>query len=284
MRIITTAAVLIISAGHLVTPYNNDLATKINLSGVPGPYAFQHFCRTDSGDLWIVGGNGTIQRRSNRNGPAEFQVSTKALNGVYFVNGHTGWAVGEDGLIVHTQNQGLGWRKQASSTTENLNAITCIDQSTCWCVGNKGSVLYTNNEGRRWRKLEKVTEARLNAVRFVSSRSGWAVGDDGLVLHTTNGGRSWRMRRVNILIFPKGPFGGRTDLLAVSFIDKFHGWVAGAGGIARTINGGRTWKVHPIEGTFIGLTTRDGKEIFAVNTTGSNYRSHNGGMTWGPQH
>jgi photosystem II stability/assembly factor-like uncharacterized protein len=71
--------------------------------------------------------------------------------------------------------------------------------------------------------------------------------------------------------------------MTVKFLNREVGWVAGTGGIARTVNGGQTWEVKEIEdGSFIGLVASDPNTIWAIDSDGTNYLTKNGGITWEP--
>ena len=47
-------------------------------------------------------------------------------------NANTGWAVGENGLILKTTNGGVSWETQNSPTFELLNAVSFVDESYGW--------------------------------------------------------------------------------------------------------------------------------------------------------
>jgi photosystem II stability/assembly factor-like uncharacterized protein len=66
-------------------------------------------------DVWVVGRPGSVVLHSLDKGES-WQVHRTAqplpLNGVHFANGHCGWAVGELGSILNTQDGGKNWRVQ----------------------------------------------------------------------------------------------------------------------------------------------------------------------------
>jgi photosystem II stability/assembly factor-like uncharacterized protein len=77
------------------------------------------------------------------------QTSSTAnhLYGVYFFDRYNGWAVGDNGTIIHTSNGGSTWGAQTSGTTVPLNGVCFVTKNKGWIVGNQGKILYTVNGG-----------------------------------------------------------------------------------------------------------------------------------------
>ena len=279
----SSLVVLVAMQAFLLPGTPDDPTVKVSLSGVPAPYSFGRVCKLSSGDLWIVGGNGSVQRISNKGDVRRLNITDVDLNGVFFVGADSGWIVGEQGKIFHTKDGGLSWKEQSSGVPNVLHAITCTDKKRCWSVGEAGMILITNDGGRRWRPAASGVAVDLFAVAFVSDRVGWAVAEDGFILHTTNGGELWAKQQAPVMLFPDSPFRKRADLMAVKFINKDRGWVAGTGGVATTSDGGTTWKVQEIEGAaFIGLVSKNLDTVWAINQDGNNYLTTNGGEAWEP--
>jgi photosystem II stability/assembly factor-like uncharacterized protein len=274
---LTTSLILLASfAGNKAA---STPASEVNLVGVPGPYSFSNFCRLKTDELWAVGGNGTVQYQ-NKDGRVQRRITEESLNAVYFVNSKVGWVVGDSGAIFHTEDQGRSWSRQVNQVTEPIRGIKCTSESRCWAVGGTGVILNTR-DGQNWEHLKSNVSANLYAVDFIDDQVGWVAGEDGLILHTKNGGSSWQTQHANITLFPDGPFAAPTNLLAIKFVDHEVGWVAGAGGIARTFDGGKTWDSKEIEDTsFIGLVSSDGKKVWAISGTGTNFISRDSGTTW----
>src|ERR687893_448391 len=61
-----------------------------------------------------------------------------------------GWAVGADGVILHTKDGGYRWEEQRSNTPVPLYGLFVKDQKTAIAVGSRGQALLTQNGGRRW--------------------------------------------------------------------------------------------------------------------------------------
>ena len=192
----------------------DDLATTIDLRGIPGPYSFHGVCRLNTPEMWTVGGNGQINYRSvNRS--REFHPTEQDLYGVFFSSSNVGWVVGTSGIILHTQDAGEHWAEQNSGVKNDLNAITCLNESDCWIAGASGTILRTNNRGENWVKVSVDSSVNLNALHFINSQVGWAAGKAGLILHTDDGGSTWTQQYLKMIEHPDSQFASPADLEAV---------------------------------------------------------------------
>lgn len=142
--------------------------------------------------------------------PAAFAVDlthapSRSLHGVHFYDAKEGWAVGDEGLILHTIDGGDTWEPQTSGTKASLRGVTFLDESIGWAVGREerpygggsvGVVLFTRDGGIKWQRLLDNSLPGLSAVRFAGNNVGFLMGDgadpfaSGL-FRTTDGGKSW---------------------------------------------------------------------------------------------
>jgi photosystem II stability/assembly factor-like uncharacterized protein len=260
----------------------DELANVIKLPRIHRPFSFAHLCVLPSGDMWLVGGGGQIQHVNKNGSSRKRQIGTEDFNAVVFVNENIGWIVGEHGTILHTNNSGKLWNTQVSGTTKALQSIDCIGLEKCWVVGEAGIVLRTHDHGEHWIKVQSHASASLFAVDFVTAQIGWASGADGVVIHTTDGGQTWQKQQAKIVSYPKSQFSMSADLVALRFVNKNRGWVAGTGGIASTLDGGKTWQIRSIPSNVIGFALKGTKTVWAVSREGPNYVTKDGGLTWLP--
>lgn len=182
--------------------------------------------RADSDTVAVIVQRGWYAQASN---------TTNDLNGVCFLpDGRSGWAVGNAGTIVHTNDAGASWSTQLSGASFSLNEVWFTTSVTGFIVGNSGTVLRTRDGGASWRRLASVTASdNLFGVAFADTAHGCVVGANGTVLRTVDAGNSWT--RAN----PTG-----LQLNGVSFSDTTNGWAVGETGvIAGTRDGGRSWYV-----------------------------------------
>jgi photosystem II stability/assembly factor-like uncharacterized protein len=158
------------------------------------------------------------------------------LHSVHFVDGTTGWVVGDQGKIFKTTDRGATWTDQSFSTNLPLSKVQFIDINLGWIAGGAGVtglILRTTNGGATWTQVRSDTVAFIDMF-FVSQNVGWAVGVLGTILKTTDGGLNWVKQPTST--------GTEEPLFSVSFTDANNGWVGGGTGVMlKTTNGGTNW-------------------------------------------
>jgi photosystem II stability/assembly factor-like uncharacterized protein len=107
-----------------------------------------------------------------------------------------GWAVGDNGTMLCTQNAGKLWQLVNGIPQVNLNAVSAGDPTHAWAVGDGGLVLtYQDNVAcnqQVW-AAQNPSVVDLKGVYFrntVIGWEGWAVGGNQII-HTHNGGGDW---------------------------------------------------------------------------------------------
>jgi hypothetical protein len=106
---------------------------------------------------------------------------TSLIRGVWVYHNDI-FAVGANGLILHSGDHTLGWEQIETGTTENLNAVNgdMIDgEVQAFIVGDHGTVLHFN--GNVIRKLQSGTTENLYGITY-SSVHLYAVGAHGVIL------------------------------------------------------------------------------------------------------
>src|SRR5215213_8740362 len=69
------------------------------------------------------------------------------LNAVSFINQTSGWAVGDRGVIWHTEDAGTTWRQQQSPVSSALNDVFFIDALRGWAAGGQCQPLTSATRG-----------------------------------------------------------------------------------------------------------------------------------------
>jgi photosystem II stability/assembly factor-like uncharacterized protein len=140
------------------------------------------------------------------------------INDVSMANSEKGWAVGQLGLLLRTEDGGLTWTPQDNPKLGNnhLFSIQALDASRAWAVGDWGTRIYTADGGKTWsdhsltidethpqfvwlslpdqdrvRAGEKVFEdVGLNDVYCLPAETNrcWMIGEFGYIFHTSTGG------------------------------------------------------------------------------------------------
>src|SRR5215475_4691951 len=153
-----------------------------------------------------------------------------------------GWAVGADGVILHTADGGFRWESQYTRQVGSLNGIWVNDRRRAIVVGSRGLVLRTTNGGQRWIRVQTSLKDHLYSVGFApdDSSRGWAVGSYGSIIATTDAGLTW--------VQQKSPTSAH--LYSVAFANKTLGLAVGDHGtLLRTTDGGAHWKEQMRLGT-----------------------------------
>lgn len=166
-----------------------------------------------------------------------WQHGQRLFNGLHFINANRGWAVGEWGLIVRTDDGGQTWSPQVSGTTTTLNAVQFVNANVGWAIGDSGTILHTTDGGASWRTQSSPYAIKLEVMSFVDTQRGWIGLPDG-VLKTTNGGVTW----------VKTGTGIPAKVNDIQFFDANNGVLvtlsafAGRGVVKITSDGGETWR------------------------------------------
>jgi len=155
---------------------------------------------------WICGTEGTIYKStiiiSIRNGIGFLCFFTKQelninenLNDILFVGNNRGWCIGDDGVILFTDDAGSSWQQKTEIIHENLNDIFFFSEKMGWIVGSNGIILKTTDEGNTWIQKNSNTQVSIKRVYFSTANYGVAVGELGTILVTNNGGDTWQVYR-----------------------------------------------------------------------------------------
>jgi hypothetical protein len=168
---------------------------------------------------------------------------------------------GTDGVVRSTSDGGRTWGPTIVLDSGPLVGVAVIGPQRAWAVASCDNIeapadcvdgLFRSDDGgTTWTRISSTVAT---SPSFVDEDHGWAIqvtnqptGDtDRGFLATTDGGRTWHAALTGC----SGRFGAT---VAVSFVDRLHGWVGcdetyGAGGaakgIAETIDGGHDWLVR----------------------------------------
>jgi len=165
------------------------------------------------------------------------------LNSVCFTDTLNGWVVGNNGIILHTDNGGINWDIQTSSTDEILTDVCFADSVHGWISGYKpygyidvSFVYRTLDGGDNWEQID-LGFCAPDEIYFTDTLNGWTSSG---IFHTGDGGEAWEVQ-----------FDESWDTGGVYFTDSLNGWVVGStyygstgtidGTILHTNDGGNTW-------------------------------------------
>ena len=207
-----------------------------------------------------------------------FTLST--LWDVDFIDEHTGWVVGSDGVIAKSTDGGESWDLQESGTADRFNSVFALNERRVWAVGLKGVIAQTKDGGESWESKYYTVgiSTAHRAVTFIDSIKGWIAGDymaedgiKGFILYTDDGGESWvELSHHEVAIGD------------VTFVNEDEGWALGAGGIIyHTVDGGKSWDVQLRGGPDSEIVFVDENTGWASGVwPGRVWGTTNGGETW----
>lgn len=83
------------------------------------------------------------------------------LNGLQFISTTTGFAVGDNGVILKTTDGGSNWVQQTSPTTANLLSIKFVNATTGYITAQDTFFLKSSNSGNSW-SIEQLDTIGIN--------------------------------------------------------------------------------------------------------------------------
>ncbi|MHC8306113.1 WD40/YVTN/BNR-like repeat-containing protein [Pseudomonas sp. PB3P13] len=225
-------------------------------------------------------------------------------------------AVGERGIVLLSDDNGVNWRQADVPVSVSLTAVQFVDANTGWAVGHAGVVLATRDAGEHWvvqldglraAQLELVaareqlpaatdqnaaaarvqTAERLAgegadkpflALQFVDARRGVIVGAYGLAFRTDDGGTTWQ----SIIGQIDNPVGAHLSAIAQQ---GAHWFLAGEQGyLARSDDAGQSFTQlqSPYAGSFFTLQMRDDGVLLVAGLKGNVFASSDHGETFLP--
>ena len=105
------------------------------------------------------------------------------------VNGDKGYAVGNAGLLLVSDDAGATWAETERMTDQALLCVKSKGDRTL-IAGQKGTIMSKTGDGA-WETLETPFETRIMKLDFNSSGLVVAVGEFGMIHRSKDGGNTW---------------------------------------------------------------------------------------------
>ncbi|UHQ20039.1 YCF48-related protein [Lysobacter sp. KIS68-7] len=193
------------------------------------------------------------------------------LTALHFVDAKSGWAVGHEGVVLHTRDGGATWTLQLDGRRANKLVLDRVQHLP---AGTDPTVLEAL-KSEADRAMSDGPSRPFLDVWFANAREGYVVGAYNLIFHTRDGGESWE------------PWVDRTENPRFYHLYGIRGgsdgvYVAGELGLMLHLDPatGRFAAVQtPYEGSYFGLLTKPGL-VLAYGMRGTAYRSRDGGAHW----
>ncbi len=107
-------------------------------------------------------------------------------------------AVGDHGIALVSDNEGVTWTQASVPVQSLLTCVSFADSEQGWAGGHGGLLLSTVDGGLSWQRVDSPTveDDSFLDILALSSRHIIAVGAYGLYCETRNGGATWKTRYV----------------------------------------------------------------------------------------
>lgn len=222
--------------------------------------------------LVAVGVRGTIVVSDARGGNwKQMAVPLSSdLVAVYFPTPKMGWAVGHDGVVLHSQDGGQSWRKQFDGATANR-----LMQERYQSRQEHGDPQAAALLKEAQQLVQSGPDLPLLDVWFKNEHEGYVVGAFNSIFRTQDGGQHWEPLN-DLTDNPK-----RLHLYSIrGYGDELY--IAGELGLLLRLN--RTTQrfealPSPYNGTFFGLIV-EADRVLAFGLRGHAFASTDQGMNW----
>ncbi len=122
------------------------------------------------------------------------------LNAVSFPTPKLGWAVGDDAVILHTEDGGSSWVRQYDERDSDepgpLLDVLFLNEREGLAIGVYGKLLRTSDAGKSWinwqEHLDNLDGWHLNAITASADGTLYIAGEAGFAYRSMDGGKSWK--------------------------------------------------------------------------------------------
>lgn len=238
------------------------------------------------------------------------------LHDVHFFDQENGLVVGDNGLILTTDDSGKTWKKKEvnehpqGATPEQrpvrpggggggiptLYNIYFLNKNVGYITGARGTILKTVDGGKTWhRKTARNENARPNpnrrggggiranlmGIQMISDTVGFIAGSENTILKTTDGGETWLGSSERARVGET-----RNNLENIWFVSPTTGWVIGSyGTLLHTTDSGETWKKQDagVDNNLFGIHFFNEQVGWISGQEGLVLHTSDGGKTWNQQ-
>lgn len=197
------------------------------------------------------------------------------LVAVHFPTPQKGWAVGHDGVVLHSSDSGVTWTKQfdGRAAVQSLANSYAGGSSPAAGTQSPGNTTDLPDDIRKF--AEQGPDKPFLDVWFENETTGFVVGAFSLIFRTTDGGKSWvpwydridNPKRFHL--YSIRPVGGEL------FLTAEQGTVFKLDPKTERFRAIKT----PYVGTFFGITGKPGA-LVAFGMRGNAFYSRDGGIRW----
>jgi hypothetical protein len=158
-----------------------DFGQTFQLTYDAGPNDRMNALYANSLLQYACGENGKIIEYNGSGWVESNTQTTNQLNDIHFSDNQFGFAVGELGTILKTEDGGNNWDTVNSPTNQWLTSVFVFDPNNVKIVGDGGLVIGTTNGGQTWDQTIIPGQPWLGSVWLNSPTNGWFSGTDGIL-------------------------------------------------------------------------------------------------------
>ncbi|MCB1675818.1 MAG: hypothetical protein KDI01_05980 [Halioglobus sp.] len=199
-----------------------------------------------------------------------------ALLDIYFVTPQQGWAVGHEGVILHSQDRGETWVKQYDGLRYGLEGLAHYQKLA---REHPDEEIYEVLVDEMKFAIEQGADKPLFKVRFHDENYGHALGAYGMALVTYDGGKHWTP---NLETYENEGFYHIFDYAPLPQPNHFFVIGEAALFMVGDIKEEHAARVHsvPWEGSFFTSTAASDGAIVLGGLRGRMFRTEDAGQTW----
>ena len=110
-------------------------------------------------------------------------------------------AVGNDGNVLLSDDEGVTWRLAKPATDELLTSVVFPTATEGWAVGQDETVLHSTDAGQTWTRqyIKPAADQALFTIISLAPGHLFASGSYNLILETTDGGVTWKESKIDNL-------------------------------------------------------------------------------------
>jgi trimeric autotransporter adhesin len=202
-------------------------------------------------DVFAVGDQGTILRRTNGAWAAMSSGTTNDLRGVWAASSSDAWAVGLDGTILRFN--GTSWSTVAAPDALDIDAIWGSKSNDVWFAGSSRVLRW---DGASFRTFN--LSGTLTTIHGTGPSDVWTTGENSFL---------WRFNGSSFNIAgSSSQFGGVFEILALSLTDV---WITTPTPTKETLRqSGTKWFPKPTNSAFFfGLSALSSTSIWGAGAT-----------------
>jgi photosystem II stability/assembly factor-like uncharacterized protein len=276
MLLDTATAITVGTSGKIYRIRQTSIWERLT-SGITSTLNAVHF---GSSQVGVAVGDSAIVRTTD-GGNTWIAQPSPPLKGVWMCSPTTGFAVGQGGRILRTDDGGVTWKPRSMNTNVALSTIAGRTNMDLVLAGEGGTITGSADGGDTWVIQRHDTTSHIVGLKFANANRGVAVAREGFTIRTTDGGNLWTSYPVfSVLPYMPafGAWGGDTLLSLASNAYVY-----------RSMDGGSSWTQFSRGGTMyhIAVATLPAGNGFLLGQMSAPvdygrivYRTTDYGATW----